>query len=94
MKHDFSALSSLVDAVSGIGSIENAVSQWREQFQPTNEWQFTAKPGKDGGFIAWCAKCEYLGNGPLEIPLDVEVYFEFGETAEEAIAKLKRGVLN
>lgn len=94
MKPDLSFLNRLVDAVNGVGSIEDVISEWRERFKPTDDWRFTAKPGKGSGFTAWCAKSEYLGNSPLDLPFDMEVYFEFGNTAEEAISKLKRKILN
>jgi hypothetical protein len=58
------------------------------------EWHFRARLARNGSeFIAWCARTPELRNGPLEVDLSEEVYFEFGSTAEEAIAKLKREVL-
>jgi hypothetical protein len=49
---------------------------------------------KPSEFIAWCAKTEDLGNGPLEVDFAHECHFEFGATADEALAKLKAQVFN
>lgn len=58
------------------------------------EWRFAVRPSPSGGFIAWCAKVADLGSGPLDIPLDVEVYFAFADSKEEALRRLRREVLH
>lgn len=58
------------------------------------EWYFECREAKIiEGFLAWCAKTPDLGEGPLDVPFELTVYFEFGSTAEEALKKLKRQVL-
>jgi hypothetical protein len=61
------------------------------------EWHFKVKRTRSGSplpFLAWCAKTPMLGNSPLDMDFtEREVYFEFGETADEALTKLKKEVL-
>lgn len=57
-------------------------------------WHFKARPSIRGGFIAWCARTPDLGNGPLDVDWSMDVRFAFGETAEEALAAVKREVLS
>ena len=64
------------------------------------EWYFKVRPsragmGSDKAFLAWCAKTPYLSDGPISVQLwGEEVYSTFGRTADEALSKLKREVLN
>jgi hypothetical protein len=61
-----------------------------------DEWNFKVRMARNRGkiqFLAWCARTPDLRDGPLEIPLSEEVHFEFADTAEEALSKLKREVL-
>jgi hypothetical protein len=59
------------------------------------EWYFKSKRYDHGRWLAWCAKTPELGDNPLEIdPSNPDVYFEFADTEEQAIAALKREVLN
>lgn len=59
------------------------------------DWKFKARRARhlEGGtFIAWCARVgsqAELKDGPLEISKEIEVHFEFGESEDAAIAKLK-----
>jgi hypothetical protein len=65
----------------------------REQ---VGDWHFAVRPSRNGapGFIAWCAKAAALGDGPMDIPFDEEVHFAISRvSADEALAKLKRSVL-
>lgn len=62
------------------------------------DWRFAVRKTIRGipshAWIAWCAKgIDDLGGGPLDIPLDVEVYSQFGASRDEAVAKLKAEVL-
>lgn len=58
------------------------------------DWHFKARPARlHSGFLAWCAKTPALGDGPLDVDRDCDVYASFGDTAEAAIAALKREVL-
>lgn len=59
-------------------------------------WHFKARPSRTikGEFIAWCAKTEELGDGPLDVAFDLEVHFEFGSSEDEALSKLRKEVLN
>lgn len=59
------------------------------------EWQFRVRRCRNGlpGFVAWCARTHDLGNGPLDVSAAEETHFEYGPTAEEALGKLKREVL-
>jgi hypothetical protein len=41
-------------------------------------------------FIAWCAKTPVLGNGPLEVAPAEEVYFQYGDTPEYVLYRLKQ----
>jgi hypothetical protein len=41
-------------------------------------------------FIAWAARTSDLGTGPMEVDWNEETHFEFGETAEEALCRLRR----
>jgi len=59
------------------------------------QWYFKAKRARNGeGWIAWCAKTPLLGEGPMDVDFSEDVYFEFGESKHEALAKLRREVLN
>lgn len=59
------------------------------------DWYFASRLVRDGQeWIAWCAKTTDLGEGPLSVPFDLDCYFEFGATEEDAISKLKREVLH
>jgi len=59
------------------------------------EWYFKVRKTRTGDeFIAWCAKTSLLGNGPLQVGLDEDVFCQFGRTEQEALDKLKREVLN
>lgn len=59
------------------------------------EWYFTSRPCLVmEGFLAWCAKSPDLGENPLDPSPELDVHFEFGATAEEAIGKLKRKIFN
>jgi hypothetical protein len=60
--------------------------------QQIGVWFFAARPCRNGlsGFIAWCKRSDLSGEGPMEEFGDV--YFEFGSTADEAIALLAREV--
>lgn len=58
-------------------------------------WNFAVRNDRSANrFVAWCAQYDDLGQGPLDPPPNIEVYFEFADTAEAAIAKLKREVLH
>lgn len=59
-------------------------------------WHFKVRPSRTrpGEFVAWCAKTEDLGDGPLDIDPSEDVYFEFGKSADEAMTKLRAEVLN
>lgn len=59
------------------------------------EWHFKVRKTRDGSqFIAWCAKTPVLGDGPLDVDFNIETFFQFAPTPEEAIMALKREVLN
>lgn len=64
----------------------------------TAEWQFKVRPVRRpspfGKFIAWTARTEDLGDSPLDVAFDKECHFEFGQTADEALAKLKKEVFH
>lgn len=64
--------------------------------QKIGNWYFKVRPVRDdpGNWLAWCARTPNLGNGPLKIDPWEETHFEFGETADAAMAKLKAEVLN
>jgi hypothetical protein len=57
-------------------------------------WNFKVRPARGGGFLAWCARADNLGDGPMDIAAHEEVHFEFGTTADEAMAKLRAEVLS
>jgi hypothetical protein len=63
-----------------------------------SEWRFKVKRSKFDAliprhqFIAWCAKTDELGDGPMDVDFSLEVHFEFGATAEDALRKLKQEV--
>jgi hypothetical protein len=58
-------------------------------------WWFIARPRiLAPGSMAWCAKTPALGANPLDVDIGQDVHFEFGETADEALRKLKAEVLN
>lgn len=52
------------------------------------EWHFAARPCRNGslGFLAWCKRGKIVSDGPMSEPGDV--WFEFGESADDAIGKL------
>lgn len=56
-------------------------------------WFFKVRPVRGssslGEFLAWCARIPELGGGPLDIDFAEEVHAAFGQTAEEALTKLK-----
>lgn len=60
------------------------------------EWSFAVREarGMPGVFLAWCAKTTELGSGPLDVELKFDVHAAFGETAKDALSKLKREVFN
>lgn len=53
-------------------------------------WHIASKPCENGvtGFLAWAKISPILGKGPLEEPYDHAVFFEFGNTRCQAIARL------
>ena len=58
-------------------------------------WNFAVrKMNHAPGYVAWCAKTKELGNGPLEVEWGLEVHVEIADTADGALAKLKREVFN
>ena len=61
-------------------------------------WQFKVRPvlrpSPLGKYLAWCARTTDLGNSPLDVDFAEEVHAEYGETAEEALLKLKKEVFN
>jgi hypothetical protein len=60
-----------------------------------SEWRFKVRPTRYGQeWLAWCAKTDNLGDGPLSVDFGLDCHFEFGSTAEDALSKLKREVLN
>lgn len=60
------------------------------------DWYIAVRPCKfvrNGPyFVAWCAKTPELGDNPLAVDFSETVYFEHGDTADEAIRKLKRSI--
>jgi hypothetical protein len=60
-----------------------------------SEWRFKARKTRDDReWLAWCAKTDDLGDGPLLVDLSLDCHFEFGSTEEDALSKLKREVLH
>lgn len=59
-------------------------------------WYFAVKPCEHPdlpNYLAWCSQQPLVADHPLREPEDREIYFEFGRTKEEAIARLKAEVL-
>ena len=56
------------------------------------EWSFAVRLCRNGmaGAIAWCRRGEIASDNPMDAVGDV--WFEFGDTEDEAIAKLMREV--
>ena len=61
-----------------------------DRFQE-NGWYFACKVFGDQ-FLAWCCQKPLVGSGPLLEPAENEVWFEYGDTREEALTRLKREV--
>lgn len=58
-------------------------------------WFFEVRPTRNVvGYIAWCAKTNKLGDGPLDVAFNEEVHFAFGSTAQAALGELKREVFS
>jgi len=57
-----------------------------------SDWYFKVKLCDDGDWLAWAAQTPELGDGPLDVDFSLVVYFAFGDTEEEALAKVKREV--
>lgn len=56
-------------------------------------WYFrVARINKTGDWIAWCSKTPLIAKFPGLEPPGTEVWFEFGRTKEEALARLKADV--
>ncbi len=66
--------------------------------EQVGNWYFRARVTSMGGEwtgLAWCAQTPDLGNGPLDIDYSREdVHFEFGETPEDALRRLKTKVFS
>lgn len=58
-----------------------------------NGWYFRVTRSKNKNWIAWCAKDPIFAHSPLWESASTKVWFEYGQTKEEAIAKLKAEVL-
>lgn len=65
------------------------VVAYRNQPAPNQKWHFKVTPCRGGKFMAWCAQTPVLGNGPLDVAPAEEVYFQFGDTPEYALYRLK-----
>lgn len=54
-------------------------------------WSIASRACRNGvrGFIAWAKEGDIHEDGPLSEPINDQVWFEFGDTREEAVAKLK-----
>lgn len=68
----------------------------KPESEMSDEWRFAVRPGRNGvgGFIAWCARTDALGGGPLDVDGGLAVHFQFGATAEEALSQLRAEVYN
>lgn len=65
------------------------------RLEQAGTWRFAVvETDLPNQFIAWCAQSDDLGNGPLDIPFDIDVHFEFASSEDEAIRKLKAEVLS
>jgi hypothetical protein len=64
--------------------------------QKHQEWYFKVRPSRAKApkesieFLAWCARTPVLGDGPLDVDPAEEVYFQFGDTPECALHRLKQ----
>jgi hypothetical protein len=59
------------------------------------DWNFKVKQAQDGTWLAWAARVDDLGDGPLDmkaLPPTIEVHYEFGANAEAALQNLKRSI--
>lgn len=45
-------------------------------------------PGRSSSFLAWAVRGKISAHNPLEEPWDIDVWFEFGRTADDAVEKL------
>jgi hypothetical protein len=55
-------------------------------------WEFATKPSSNGGgFVGWCRVGKIVGDDAISEPC-ADVWFEFGESRDEVIAKLMREV--
>ena len=63
----------------------------------TRDWNFKAKQTSPNRWLAWAARVDDLGEGPMDIkalPPHVTVHFEFGDSEEDALDKLKNSLAN
>lgn len=56
------------------------------------KWGFAVRPCKNGaiGFLAWCKRGDTIADSPMAE--NGQVWFQFGESADDAIAKLAREI--
>jgi hypothetical protein len=67
---------------------------WTTQ-EVCGEWRFRARAQRSGdGFIAEARQGPFETDSCLTEPAHINRYFEFGDTAVDAIEKLKREVLS
>lgn len=57
------------------------------------DWYFRVTRSRNKNWIAWCARSPLVAHTPMWEPPSTSVWFRYGQTKEEAIAKLKAEVL-
>lgn len=61
----------------------------------SDEYHFKCKKSRGPfGYLAWCAKTPYLGDGPLDVDMAIETHFVFADTEDDALRKLRAEVYN
>jgi hypothetical protein len=67
---------------------------YEEKRERLRGWYFRVRRCRQSaGFIAWCAKSEHLGDGPMDVPSNMECHFEFAATAEGALTRLQAEIM-